>query len=153
MIEELGVAYRYNVGTLNGAISERALVDMATINPARLATLDRQLGSIEAGKLADFVVMKRAGTTAYQALLLANPGDVLLVTVGGVPLYGDRALMQRLLPHAPLEPIDVCGQPKALHIVDQASSEQTWQRVHERLAGTMSHLGVAPAPLASCGAK
>jgi cytosine/adenosine deaminase-related metal-dependent hydrolase len=153
MLEELGVAYRYNLGTLNGAIKERALVDMATINPARLAKLDRQLGSIEAGKIADMLVMKRRGTTAYQALLMANAGDVLLVTVGGVPVYGDRALMQRLLPNAPLETIEVCGEPKALHIVDQASSQQTWQRVHERLAGALGHLGLAPAPLAACGAK
>jgi 5-methylthioadenosine/S-adenosylhomocysteine deaminase len=151
MIEEIGVAYRYNLGTLNGAIKEAALVDMATINPARLAKLDRQLGSVEAGKLADLVVMKRRGSTAYQALLLANPGDVLLVTVGGVPIYGDRALMQQLLPHAPLEAIDICGEPKALHIVDDAASDQTWQRVQERLSGVMAHLGFAPSALAACG--
>jgi cytosine/adenosine deaminase-related metal-dependent hydrolase len=150
MIEEIGVAWRYNLGALNGAIKEAALVEMATINPARLAKLDGQLGSIETGKLADLIVMKRRGTTAYQALLLGTPGDVLLVTVGGVPVYGDRALMQHLLPRAPLEAIDVCGEPKALHVVDDASSDQTWQRVRDRLTDVMKPLGMAPAALAAC---
>src|SRR5207237_3832852 len=43
MLEEIGVAYRYSQGTLGGAISESALVQMATINPARLAGLDTRL--------------------------------------------------------------------------------------------------------------
>jgi 5-methylthioadenosine/S-adenosylhomocysteine deaminase len=151
MLEEIGIAYRYSLATLGGAISEPRLVQMATLNPARLARLDDQLGSIEAGKFADFVVMRRRGTSAYQALLLANPGDVQLVTVGGLPLYGDRALMRQLLPKTTLEEIEVCGEPKALHIVDDVASPQSWQHVRERLSALMKPLGLAPAALASCG--
>ena len=151
MLEEVNVAYRYSQGGLSTPIPERTLVQMATLNPARLAKLDAQLGSIEPGKLADLLVMKRKGTTAYQSLLLANPGDVLLVAVGGVPLYGDRALMRQLLPKAPLEEIVVCGEPKALHIVDEAASEQSWQHVRGRLSDVMKRIGIAPSALASCG--
>jgi hypothetical protein len=151
MLEEIGIAYRYSLATLGSAISEALLVQMATLNPARLARLDGQLGSIEAGKFADFVVMRRRGTSAYQALLLANPGDVQLVTIGGLPLYGDRALMRQLLPKTTLEEIEVCGEPKALHIVDDIASDQSWQHVTERLGGLMKQLGLAPAALASCG--
>ena len=152
MLEELGIAYRYSLGALNGAIPASRLVQMATINPARLARLDAQLGSIEPGKLADVVVMRRQGKTAYEALLMGNPGDVLLVTIGGVPVYGDRALMRRLLPNAPLEEIVVCGEAKALHIVDDPSDERSWQRVYDRLRRWMKPLGLAPSALAACTA-
>jgi 5-methylthioadenosine/S-adenosylhomocysteine deaminase len=150
MLEEIGVAYKYSL-TLSTRIAEKALVDMATINPAKMAGMDAQLGSIEPGKLADLVVMKRKGATAYQALLLASPGDVLLVAVGGVPVYGDRALMHQLLPRAPLEEIIVCGEAKSLHIVDDRASDQSWTNVHQRLADLMKRMGLAPAPLATCG--
>jgi 5-methylthioadenosine/S-adenosylhomocysteine deaminase len=150
MLEEIGIAYRYSLAAFGTAISEAALVQMATLNPARLAKLDGDLGSIEPGKVADVVVMKRRGRSAYQALLLGNPGDVQLVAVGGVPLYGDRALMRQLLPNAPLEEIVVCGEPKALHIVDDVASDQSWRHVSERLARLMKPIGFAPAALASC---
>jgi len=151
MIEELGFAYRYSRDTLGGAIPEATLVQMATINPARLAKIDAQLGSIEPGKIADFVVMKRRGATAYQSLLTGGAADVLLVAIGGVPVYGDRALMRTLLPKAPLEELTVCGEPKALHIVDEGRSDQSWERVYGRLRDLMKPLGFQPAPLATCG--
>jgi 5-methylthioadenosine/S-adenosylhomocysteine deaminase len=150
MLEELGVAYKYSLGTLNGAIPESSLVQMATVNPARLANLDKQLGSLEPGKLADLVVMRRQGKTAYQALLLGNPGDVLLVMIGGVPVYGDRALMRQLLPKAPLEDVQVCGEAKALHLVDDPQDDRSWQRVNDRLSRLMKPLGFAPSALATC---
>ena len=150
MIEELAFAYRYSRETLGGAIPEAALVRMATINPARLARIDGQLGSIEPGKIADFVVMKRRGTTPYQSLLTGSAADVLLVAIGGVPVYGDRALMRALLPKAVLEELTVCGEPKALHVVDDARSDQSWERVYGRLRDAMTPLGLQPAPVASC---
>lgn len=80
--------------------------------------------------------MKRRGTTAYRALLLGNPGDVPLVTVGGVPVYGDRALLQRLLPTGPLEAIEICGEPRALHVVDDAASDHPLGNRCELLGNT-----------------
>jgi len=150
MIEELNYAYRYNAKSLNGAISDAALVAMATINPARLAGVDRQLGSIEPGKLADLVVVKRRGANAYQALLTATPGGIQLVMIGGEPLYGDRALMRLLLPGATLEDLTICGQPKSLHIAAGNTFYDAWQSTHARLSRVMKGLGIAPSALASC---
>jgi cytosine/adenosine deaminase-related metal-dependent hydrolase len=152
MLEELGVAYRYSLGTLGGAIPEASLVQMATINAARLANVEKELGSIEVGKLADLLVVRRHGKTAYQSLLIAGPGDVLLVTIGGVPVYGDRGLMERLVPQSALESITICGEPKALHLVDDLSSEQSWVQVSARLRALMKPLGLQPANLVSCSA-
>ena len=150
MLEELNFAYRYNTTSLNHKISDSALVAMATINPAKLAGLDGQLGSIEAGKLADLLIVKRRGATAYEALLTAGPGDIQLVMIGGVPVYGDRALMTQLLPKATLEYLSICGQPKALHIAPGNAAWDSWQRTHERLTAVMKGLGIAPSALVSC---
>ena len=153
MIEELNFAYRYNAKSLNHRISDSALIAMATINPAKLAGLDSQLGSVEAGKLADLLIVKRRGATAYEALLTAGPGDIQLVMIGGVPLYGDRALMVQLLPKATLEYLTICGQPKALHIAAGNAIWDSWQRTHERLTAVMKGLGIAPSALVSCVAS
>jgi 5-methylthioadenosine/S-adenosylhomocysteine deaminase len=150
MLDELGYAYRYSLGALGGAIPESTLVQMVTTNPAKLAKIDADLGSIEPGKMADFLIMKRQGRTAYQSLLMGDPGDVLLVAIAGVPVYGDRALMHRLLPAAHLENITVCGEEKALHIAPDADDEQSWQHVEERLTRLMKPLGMAPAALTAC---
>ena len=150
MIEELNYAYRYNTKSLNSAISDAAMVAMATINPAKLAAVDQQLGSIAAGKLADVVVVKRRGANAYQALLTATPGDIQLVMVGGQALYGDRVLMHLLLPRATLEDLTICGEPKSLHIALGNAASDSWQNTHKRLADVMKSLGVAPSALASC---
>jgi 5-methylthioadenosine/S-adenosylhomocysteine deaminase len=150
MIEELRFAYRYNTTSLNHAISDAALVAMATINAAKLAGVDGRLGSIEAGKVADLVVMKRHGANAYDALLQASPGDVQLVVIGGEPLYGDRALMRQLLPQATLEDLTICGQPKALHIAPGNAAYDSWANTERRLTSVMKGLGIAPSALATC---
>ena len=150
MLEELGIAYRYGL-SLFPAIPEKTLVDMATINPARMAGLDGQLGSIEPGKVADLVIMKRRKEgSAYQALLMASPADVLLVAVGGVPRYGDRDLMHQLLPKAPLEDVIVCGAPKSLNLVDDPKKDVPWAVTQKYLTDLMKRMGLAPAPLAAC---
>ena len=150
MIEELNVANRYNTKSLNSQISDAALVSMATINPATLAGVDGQLGSIEAGKLADLVVVKRRGANVYQALLTATPGDVQLVMIGGEPFYGDRRLMETLLPRATLEHLTICGQEKALHIAAGNAAYDSWQNTRLRLDIVMKSLGIAPSALATC---
>ncbi len=150
MIEEIAFANRYNATSLNHAISDATLVAMATANPAMLAGVGAQLGSIETGKLADLVVLKRKGANPYQALLAATPGDVQLVMIGGEALYGDRVLMRLLLPRATLEDITICGEPKALHIAAGNAAYDSWANTHRRLTGLMKTLGIAPSALAAC---
>ena len=81
-----GVAYRYSQRRAEHADPEKMLVQMATLNPARLAKLDAQPDRSSREALPT-LVMKRKGTTAYHAAA-GQSGDVMLVAVGGVPLYG-----------------------------------------------------------------
>jgi 5-methylthioadenosine/S-adenosylhomocysteine deaminase len=84
---------------------DQALVDMVTRNPAMTLRWYDRLGSIEAGKLADLVLIhgpqppaQGRPPTVYRDLINATERDVQLVLVGGEPLAGATATMAALKP-------------------------------------------------------
>jgi 5-methylthioadenosine/S-adenosylhomocysteine deaminase len=81
---------------------DRALVDMVTRNPALTLRWYDKVGSIEAHKIADLVLLRRPtpgpAKSVYRALIDATERDVGLVMVGGEPLAGDKDLMSMLKP-------------------------------------------------------
>lgn len=105
------VADLINGGSSGHGDAERALdqllVEMVTINPAMAVRWDDQVGSIEAGKVADLVVISspdrgKGGQgvprSPYRRLIDATEADVALVMVGGVPQAGDVEVMSTLKP-------------------------------------------------------
>jgi cytosine/adenosine deaminase-related metal-dependent hydrolase len=68
--------------------SPAELVDMVTINPARILRL-RHAGRLAVGSPADLMIVPRKGSTAAEALLAARRADVSLVVIGGKPIVGD----------------------------------------------------------------
>jgi 5-methylthioadenosine/S-adenosylhomocysteine deaminase len=92
------------------AAAERALdqvlVEMVTINPAMAVRWDDQVGSIEAGKVADLLVVEApqrplepgVPESPYRRLIDATERDVELVMVGGIAVAGDVGVMSRLKP-------------------------------------------------------
>lgn len=90
---------------VEGAL-DRALVDMVTRNPALTLRWDDRLGSVEAGKIADLLLLRRPAQepalglppTVYRDLIDATEADVELVLVGGDPLAGEVELMAALKP-------------------------------------------------------
>jgi len=96
------------------------LVKMATSNPARMARLDGKVGKLAKGLYADFVIVRASRRDPYDALIHAAMADMLLVAVGGEPLFGDATLMMKVSPAAKPEAITVCGAAKA---VDMSNSE------------------------------
>jgi cytosine/adenosine deaminase-related metal-dependent hydrolase len=85
---------------------DRALVDMVTRNPAKSLRWYDKVGSIEAGKVADLMLLHQPAEaerharprTPYRDLIEATERDVALVLVNGVPLAGDVAMMAALKP-------------------------------------------------------
>ena len=86
---------------------DQLLVEMVTINPAQAVRWDDQVGSIEAGKVADLLVIdapshvqERSGVpqSPYRRLIDATERDVTLVMVGGVAQAGDIPVMSTLKP-------------------------------------------------------
>lgn len=81
--------------------SPRELVEMVTINPARALKWEALAGSIEAGKLADLVVVNGRASDPYRQLLEAREASISLVVIAGVPRVGQPGLMRRFW-HEPL---------------------------------------------------
>ena len=67
-----------------GLFSDRDIVAMATRSPAKMLHWDNLLGSLEAGKLADLVVIEGAAGDCYAQLIKASEGDIRLVMIAGV---------------------------------------------------------------------
>jgi C-terminal processing protease CtpA/Prc len=77
-------------------LAERDIVAMATSNPARILKWDAHVGSIEAGKRADLIVVDDRGGDPYGHLLEARETSITLVVIDGQARYGQTRLMQRL---------------------------------------------------------
>jgi hypothetical protein len=85
---------------------DQAIVDMVTRNPALTLRWYDKVGSVEAGKVADVMLIHRPEESApldrpptvYRDLINATERDVDLVLVGGEPLAGRTDLMSALKP-------------------------------------------------------
>lgn len=73
--------------------SDRELLAMATRNAAEILRWDKTLGSIEAGKRADMLVVYGRSGDPYARLLEASETAISLVVIDGVPRYGNKRLM------------------------------------------------------------
>jgi 5-methylthioadenosine/S-adenosylhomocysteine deaminase len=88
------------------AALDRALADMVTRNPALTLRWYDRLGSVEAGKIADLLLLRRPPQrparglppTVYRDLIDATEREVELVLVGGDPIAGDVGLLSALKP-------------------------------------------------------
>ena len=130
-------------------LSSRDLVAMATSTPARMLGWDAQLGSIEAGKRADLIVVHgTSATDAYQGLISATEADLDLVVINGVPRVGLSALMTAL-GIAGAERVTVAGIPRLVNLAQQ-TADPTVQAV--TIAAAIEQLTAALADLPNAAA-
>ncbi len=69
----------------------KTLFDMVTINAARALKLEGRAGQLEPGAWADAAIFKARADDPYESLALAGSEDLELLTIEGVPVYGDEA--------------------------------------------------------------
>jgi cytosine/adenosine deaminase-related metal-dependent hydrolase len=74
----------------------KTLVDMVTVNPARAFRFADRLGSIEAGKSADLLVVKGRLDDPYENLVTATMADIELLVMAGKPIYGEERFLDLL---------------------------------------------------------
>jgi cytosine/adenosine deaminase-related metal-dependent hydrolase len=150
MFDEIKYAMRVNHEKLDGLFSSRQLVEMASTVPARAARIDDKVGRLAPGMLADFfmVHVNRAEIPAdpYESITGGSIGNIDLVAIGGVPLYGDPGFLQKL--QVKTEPLEVCGVARALNV--DALPSGPFARVEARLKVQMKAVGSELAPLAEC---
>jgi 5-methylthioadenosine/S-adenosylhomocysteine deaminase len=138
MLQEIGyAASRY------GILRASEFVAMATAIPAKLVRADDRIGALKPGALADLLVLKGRGGAAYDTIVTATPADVELVVVGGVPVYGDDAVMRELLPGKRLDEFTVCGSKKALFLgaAGAAPVAETWDEIRRDLEEELQRYG------------
>jgi hypothetical protein len=143
MLQEIGYIARHYT-----TFSASDLIPMATAVPAKLARIADQIGSLEAGKKADFIVLSvRIDPKAKKPLdpvAKATPAEVRLVVVGGEPLYGDASLLAALLPrNARLDHLEVCGADKAVYLGQSAAvaRNESFQDIVNTINETLAKSG------------
>lgn len=81
---------------LGGLFTKAELVSLVTRNAAKALRWQKSLGTIEAGKLADLVVISRKSGDPYDRLISATEEDVDLVMISGTARAGRAKLMKKL---------------------------------------------------------
>ena len=150
LLGELKVARLAAPGS-GAALSARDLTAMATTNPARMLGWGEHIGSLDAGKRADLIVVEGTAGDPYDALLDA-------VVINGVPRAGTRKLMTALGLGGG-EKIEVGGQERLLNLaqanadpaVAALSVAEAVDRLEKALAalpdaGAAHVLGITPSP-------
>jgi adenine deaminase len=120
---------------------------MASAVPARIAHIDDRVGTLASGMLADFFLVHESGVTnPYNSLVSGNVTNIDLVIIGGVPVYGDGKMLEKL--QIRTEPLTVCNVPRALNA--DALPAGSFAHVEAELKSKMQAVGSTLAPLAEC---
>ena len=97
-----------------GLLSPQLLAEMVTCNAALALGMDDMRGTVAPGLRADLAVIPGDAASPYEALLAADPEDVMLTVIGGRPGYGDPELMNLFDTLTDVEDITLAGRPKRL---------------------------------------
>jgi hypothetical protein len=103
-----------------GVFSDRELVAMATCEAARILRWDKFLGSIEAGKRADVIVISDTAADPYAGLIAAPETDIGLVMINGVARFGLPGLMKDLGASG-AESVEIGGRKRTLYLAQQSA--------------------------------
>jgi 5-methylthioadenosine/S-adenosylhomocysteine deaminase len=95
LLNELKVA-RVASDVLGIGLTDRDIVAMVTSAPAGIVKWDALVGSIAAGKRADFTVIATAAADPYAGLVGAHETDIALLVIDGQAVLGAPALMSAL---------------------------------------------------------
>ncbi len=101
---------------------DKDLVAMVTINPAKILKWGDKLGSLEATKLADLLIIRGDEDNAYSQLINAKEAEVDLVVIGGVARYGDKTIMENLMNIQEAEELDIVGETKLLNLREEKAN-------------------------------
>ena len=117
MLRELTCADELNVTYLGNYFSDEALVRMVTYNGALATGTDDVIGSIAVGRIGDLSIFDGTMNVDYRAVIDATASQVALVLRGGVPLFGEAAVVAAIRDGATCEMLDVCGQMRRVCVM------------------------------------
>jgi cytosine/adenosine deaminase-related metal-dependent hydrolase len=123
-LEELRYDRRLYRAMYGEDLPAETIFRMITINAARAFWMEDRIGSLEAGKLADLLVLKARENNPYENLVNASMQDIELLTLEGTPILGELRFLHFLgetLPKGYTQvtigdrPLFVKGDPAALY--------------------------------------
>jgi cytosine/adenosine deaminase-related metal-dependent hydrolase len=74
----------------------KKIFEMITINAAKAFWMQDRIGTLDAGKLADIMVLKGMVNDPYENLSAANMEDIELLVLAGQPIYGELRFLDLL---------------------------------------------------------
>lgn len=104
-----------------GVFTTQEIVEMATINPAKILKWHSKIGSIETGKLADLVCVNGQSGDPYMKLIEARETSITLVVINGVPRVGQTRIMNGF--GIEFEAIKVGRSNRGLYLEDEGTHE------------------------------
>src|SRR5215207_9916433 len=153
LLQELKVAKRA-VEDQEADFTSEDLVRSVTAGAAALPHWEQYLGHITPGSMADLLVIRGTNGDPWDQLIAATEREVDLVTIHGIPRYGERKLMEQLhtAPDYPLEDYSLNGDTKAfdLHAPNSPVNDISFARAVEVLTEGMADL---PARVADAADK
>ncbi len=93
LLGELKVAHLFSQDA-GGIFSDAEITELATTNAAAILHWDAHLGSIAAGKYADFMVLTGKPADPYRALMKAGERSIQMVMINGIARCGVPDLMK-----------------------------------------------------------
>ncbi|MEJ2663617.1 MAG: amidohydrolase family protein, partial [Spirochaetia bacterium] len=88
LLEEMRFAKRIYRTMYGEDIPAALLTDMVTVNPAAALKIEKDLGTLEAGKYADILVIKAQHDDPYESLLQTELHHIALLITEGKPVLG-----------------------------------------------------------------
>ena len=155
MLEELNYAAAWNAAQSPRVFTDAELVNMVTLNPAKLARSQDKIGSLKPDHFADLLVVHSKEKDGYRALLHSRPVDIGLVIIGGSPVYGDAELMQQLAAPDRLEPLMLCSTTKFIDfdtekVPEGKQQRKSWKATVEALTEELKPWHLSPSDLTPC---
>ena len=135
-LHELKVADLWDDEMLGDIFTDYEMVEMVTSGAALATNWHNEVGTLEAGKAADLVVIDNIHTNPYRNLINAIDPDVRLTVVGGLAVYGDEDLMAGLKGDD-IEPAGKFGKAVDVTFLAAPDGAQSWSSIVENLTMAM----------------
>ncbi len=134
LLGELKVARLY-VRAHDIDLSDRDLVAMATRDAAEILGWQAQLGSLEAGKRADLMVVDDDRSDPYVSLMRSSEANVRLVMIGGVARVGVPSLVQALAGRG--EEVRIGGRQRMFYLQQDTADDVVEQLSFKKATATL----------------
>jgi cytosine/adenosine deaminase-related metal-dependent hydrolase len=146
LLGELKIA-RLTANLDNANLSDFELLALATRNAGKILRWDGKLGTIEAGKHADLLIVRGQNGDPHSHLLACSEHDVELVVINGVPRYGASQPMSRLLGPGSekAEAATIAGRRRLLNL-EQPTSDPAVARLSLNEATKLLKAGLSRLP-------